>query len=64
MTAREIRELREATCPGQSVAGSRAEFAKLFAVSVNTIISWECGSRNPHGLALRKLEEMWEELKC
>ena len=58
MTAKGIRELREATCPGKSVEGSRAEFAKLFAVSVSTVISWECGSRNPHGLALRKLEEM------
>ena len=64
MTAKEIRDLREATCPGQSVAGSRAEFAKLFAVSVNTIISWESGNRNPHGLSRVKLEEMWRALKC
>jgi DNA-binding transcriptional regulator YiaG len=58
MTPNEIRKLREDACPGANVADSRALFARLFAVSANTVIKWESGARNPSGLALRKLEKM------
>ena len=64
MTGAEIKKLREATCPGNNIADSRAIFARLFAVSSGAVIKWESEERRPSGLARLKLEEMWEASKC
>jgi len=55
-TNKEIRALREKLYPRLNKTEGRARFAKLFSVTMRTVLSWEYGTRKPQGLALVKIE--------